>query len=462
MSADLDQLFGSLRADSDRIPLPLAAGARARGGRRRRNSVIASVLAVALVAAGVTSGLLLTGREDVTLPPARVNFVPLEQVGPGVSGEFPGRTFVWGQAAGGDAYFTWRSETTGQLMVAGVQLPTGKPAWPARELGKYGDFAGSFLAPGVLGVMGERDDGSPLDRRLHVVDLSTGQERWALDFDINQGGDLTPTTGGLLVTGENGGQLRLLDWASGKALWTMPSSQGTVVATTVATAEALDNRPLVLQAPDGALSLLTLPDMQPRPLGQRMQGRLTVIGGRVYASTEGGPVTVLDLAGGAPRPFHTPANGARAGMIQPCGPGLVCVQEESRTGEAMMVLDAATGARKWQVGGDYGRGRGGPVSTVGDRILGAEGMYSPSGKLLYRSGQAILSPVGPAAALAIQYPGSPGMGGGDQPVQVSGVDASDGHVTPLGTIRAGYGCVADNQYLACPDAAGFKVWRFSK
>lgn len=56
MSPDLDRMFSALRADADRAVLPAPDGLRERGNQRTRRRAIASLVAVAVLAGGVSIG----------------------------------------------------------------------------------------------------------------------------------------------------------------------------------------------------------------------------------------------------------------------------------------------------------------------------------------------------------------------------------------------------------------------
>lgn len=77
MSADLERMFSSMRADSDAAGLPAAIALRRRGDRRRKARTVAGLVAIALVVGGTTVGArqLLAGPITpeppiTTAPPA--------------------------------------------------------------------------------------------------------------------------------------------------------------------------------------------------------------------------------------------------------------------------------------------------------------------------------------------------------------------------------------------------------
>jgi hypothetical protein len=68
MSGDLDRMFSSLRADSDRAQLPAPVALRTRGDRRSKARAVAGLVAVALVVGGTTFGARQLLAGPVTPP----------------------------------------------------------------------------------------------------------------------------------------------------------------------------------------------------------------------------------------------------------------------------------------------------------------------------------------------------------------------------------------------------------
>lgn len=69
MSADLEWMFSSLRADSDRAQVPAPLALRKRGDRRSKARTVAALVAVALVVGGTTFGARQLLAGPVTRPP---------------------------------------------------------------------------------------------------------------------------------------------------------------------------------------------------------------------------------------------------------------------------------------------------------------------------------------------------------------------------------------------------------
>ncbi|HEX2771468.1 MAG TPA: PQQ-binding-like beta-propeller repeat protein, partial [Micromonosporaceae bacterium] len=228
MPADLDRMFAALRADADALSLTEPAAPRRRGERLRRTRVGLSAIATACLVVAVTAGGAWLGRGQERPEPARppmppvghpVDFTPLKQVGPGLTFDAPTRL---GQSASvGDRAFVGWQQQDGLLKVAALDLRTGRPAWPARSLGRSDDWNGLIAQPQAVIMIAGHNDGRPLDQTLFVLDPATGQVRW--ERGLHMDGDELVFFDAAMVIAGSGGQTTALDWRTGAELWSIPA-----------------------------------------------------------------------------------------------------------------------------------------------------------------------------------------------------------------------------------------------
>jgi outer membrane protein assembly factor BamB len=492
MSADLDLLFAAAREYADGVPLPDTAAVRRRGQRRQqtqRTAVVVAVVVAVVAAAGV--GAALTGRRighprpAVTPTPGHsVNFVPLQPI-PDATVAYPGAgqqggVFPLTAVAGDRAFVGWR-QSDGAIRVGGIDLATGRPAWPVHTLGYYGDWNGMFAVPEALIVIGEHDDGrNGPDYTLFVVDPATGAVRWQREFSINSDG-LEPYGSVLVYANGTDGVTSGLDWTTGKAKWSFHSPGGapeqriTVNVGDTRLGEVTADRTLrVYDVTTGALTS-TVPDVG------SPADRYLASGGRLYVASgdRGYQVRAYDLdhPGAAVQAYSAPPD-RRLEAIEPCGPGRVCLLDEVPTAGAgvdstaeVAAIDVAARKQVWR---KPAPGTGALIQ-LGDRILATGGrkggtqnrLFDPSGRQLLQpedqQGTALRLSSGSLLVFARQRETAAPDGGSlvrDTPVD--GVIATDGSRVPLGRLSAfGFACSATERYLVCPTAQEFRVWRYA-
>lgn len=481
MSTELDRMFMALREDADAIPLGEAAGARRRGERRRRTQLVAVAAAVAcVVAAGVAGGSWLTrdlaGPEPEPIaPPDRVvELGPPRPLGEEIS--FGGRPeFALTSLAGDRAYGSWFAGD--RLMVAAADLETGRPSWPARDLGEFDDSNGIVALPHSLLAIGEHNDGTVPDQLLFVVDPDSGEVRWKLPFSINDDDLLFFDAAVVLVTAD--GTSRGYDWAAGRVLWEQPATADRPVMSIgmthpnaappndVLLAKHLpllgDPRLLQITAGgnllvrDAATGTLTATKAGVAPSGH---ADYIAFDGRLYGYSLMEPTYRLRMSevdGAAPpRDILTGAPEHSIGRPVACGTGRVCVLDTYSGQGQVIALDVARGREAWRAAAPpdaeeltsagarvvaTGRDRDQSVVSVLYDAEGREVVRTPT-QLVWLSTGTLLS-----------------LGA----TEVAGVDAAGGTVRALGELpeHSRY-CSWSETRLACPTRTGFQVWAINR
>jgi hypothetical protein len=146
MSPDLDRMFSALRADTDRAGLPAPDGLRERGNQRTRRQAIAGLVAVAVLAGGVSIGARQLLAGPVAPPPqpgetATPSLTPSPTAAPTVEETYPVGSPL-PQTAGCDQLFVFPYDgppATGRALPASVMLRAGD--W-GRCYAMVGDHAG--------------------------------------------------------------------------------------------------------------------------------------------------------------------------------------------------------------------------------------------------------------------------------------------------------------------------------
>ena len=224
MPADLDRLYAALGTHADDLPLADPDAVRTRGRQRSRGRHLAAAAATVILLGTATGVGWLMDRSG--LPALQDRFISLEPIGPGIpmpldpaneTGSY-GMASVVGQPAFGAA-----RTPDGHLRVGAVDLATGGPAWPSRDLGRWGDWMGMIALPQGVIVIGEHDDGTTPDHVAMVVDPASGTLRWQVGIDDLQFEYFDSV---LVVLSSADRLIRGLDWQTGAERWRRPIDPG--------------------------------------------------------------------------------------------------------------------------------------------------------------------------------------------------------------------------------------------
>ncbi len=505
MSADLDDLFTTLSRDADAVPLTEATSVRRLGERRKRaRAAVAGAAALCVVAAGGATWLTRPDTdENRNGPPVTAErstpASSLPAVGAAVT--FGGTArFAFTGIAGERVYAGWH-EQDGTIKTVGADLATGRPAWPARALGRFDDFGGTVALPQAIMTSVEHNDGTEPDRTMFMLDPATGAQRWTLPFDVAD--DMVHYADRLVVQNQATGVTKAFDWVTGRVLWERPAGADRPVRTlgmyVPADRERAGQGTFPVDFSDRRLIQLTASgkvvvrdsatgDPQQTLAGPVPNGRPVAYDGRLYA-VDGADaedpatryrITTVDVAGsGDPRVVYTGPAGRRFEDLTLCGKDSVCLIDSAQESLAQVVsVDVTTGREAWR--------RPAPehlatLSARGDRLLvtgrSTQGstpedmtmkqsslLYDRDGKQLLRDQDqgAMVTWVGPGTLLTVPPPQIPtGTGEQVRPVSrdVVKVSAKNGSRKVLGSVPEGPGyCSATGERLACPTATGLQLF----
>ncbi|MFI1988172.1 PQQ-binding-like beta-propeller repeat protein [Actinoplanes sp. NPDC020271] len=323
-----------------------------------------------------------------------------------------------------EALFTAREEDDGVTVVA-RPLVAGGPSWQAEARGVASDGVELSRSGSVLVVR----DGDT----LRVLDVATGQERWAVQQELT-----TVLGDHVLITGEEGG-VRFADLETGRVRWRQQTSPAEA---------ALDSsgRFLCLFDIDSTLQVRSVTDG--RLLAQRTLVDLsetlgpTIVGDRVYLL---GASTVIALRlddlttawTGKPLVL-TPT------VVAACG-DLICVRARS----GVSGLDPATGALRWTgpgwVGWSSDSSSAGLAGGIAQRSDGSNAVLDPATGGVVR----LLGRGRVAGDLMLRLDGD----------RTQVTDLRTGRLYGTLTEVAPYGCTAAGDFLACRKHGGITVWK---
>jgi outer membrane protein assembly factor BamB len=440
---------------------------------REARIVIAGVLAVALVVAGLD--VLRRHLDELAypggLPPIGQ---PLALTGGGDVDSVTSASIVDGRA------FAAARSADGTVWVTGMDLTTGRPAWPALDLGRWFQLADIVALPQAVIVLVQSRADNGIVRSLIFIDPATGRRRWRLD--LGGGGLVYPEV--LVSAGDQTSPMvRGLDWRTGEPKWelSMPTGaqlavvnvnyaeispgvltqlrlrtdhrlfevdpDGTVTTYDARTGHQIDRRDKVLPEPAD-------PDADPSYYGV-LGSTLVAFGARRV------DLYRLDDLTAKPLSFTPPASSTLTGLSE-CGDHRVCLQyQESFTAAAtLQVVDTTSG----QVIFDKSERVGSYLSVDGDQLLasGTQLYDRNTGNMLLDFPTSAAAFVAPGRVLMLVagdgliYPVAP------PEVDVYTVAAATGKTTKLGTIqRLLNRCSADAYRLVCPTRDGLRAWRFA-
>jgi outer membrane protein assembly factor BamB len=489
MPTDLDELFGTLRGRADAVPLGTAAEARRRGERRTATrAVSAAGAAVLLVGIGMGAATWREQPDTRRSPAAIAPADPLAAVGEPVGfGGTPERSEV--SVAAGRAFASWWM-TDGTVRVQGVDLHTGRVAWPARTLGRFSDFGGvDAHRAGVL-ITVTPDRNVPDQQRIHVLDPATGTARWQLSLDTAEQ-ELTRYADRLVITSLRTGATEARDWVTGRVLWDVP---GDGAAVTRVLGEASAGDPLRSGGPaadeytgDRLVQVTAGGKVLTRDVrtGRKLQ---TVVGAgvtpedtllayqnrlyhAVHTGAAGGPyrIRVVGLEDGTVGMVYHGPTGRVFTSFAACGPDRICVIDNARDSfrfSEIAAIDIRTGQEMWRAAAPPGSAT---VDFRNDRILvtgdgdGSEGDHSA---LFDSAGGQLLGPADRHALLfwagadtLIYLPGLQGHMDRDRiPPNVATIAAQDGSVELRGFAEPTWQCAYTADRLACAGPDVLQIW----
>lgn len=491
MSTGLDGVLAELAARADEIPLADGYRVRASGERRRRRARVrlTAAASVVLIAVATVAGVGWLRRGDrpdprpgplpVATPETSaspVAFSRLTELGknllPLSSGDGAMASIT------GDRAMAVVHQQNGELKVGAIDLTNLRQAWKPVTLGKYDDWNGMIAVPGAAIVIGEHNDGSPLDNTMFVVDARTGAVRWKREFSVN-GSDIAYFESALVLA--SGDSIVGLDWATGATRWTVKNTTTAALLANETSTQASSpsgtgrvyHDPRLIQLTDGAINVYDtrtgkqLAHQATTGLGK--QG--VAFDGRLYLASKTRPYRVqeydLDHLD-KPQTRYTSTDGTRGvAQMQPCGRGALCLLETTDDPDssdrrienrpAVTAVDLAAGRSLW-----HAEVRGAEsMQPVGDRLLvsirdittmmSSDQIFDVTGKPLLVAGGEV-RPINAHSALRF----AAGQ------TSVSGLDLASGTETPLGTVPASpIACGWNDRLLVCPTEKGFGVWRFT-
>lgn len=488
MTADLNRLFAALGSHADAMPLADPGTVRDRPGGRGRLLVAAAAALLLLAGTAIGIGWLTGPRRtpDPALPPVPPGqFTALTPVGPGISMRFgpldQGGAYGMASVVGERAFVAGRTPD-GNLRIGAIDLATGRPAWPTRNLGRWGDWNGMTALPQGVIVIGERDDGTTPDHVAMIVDPATGALRWQIGVDDLQ---FEPYESLLVVLSSTEHLIRGLDWRTGAERWRRPVAPGTgtqIVGNRSTTAAPVAHGPLgaatapndhrlLLVDPTGTLHVHDARTGDPIATHDGVAdpaSRYQAYDGMLYAVSTTRPTRVRAFDLDRPDGMHTlytaaPDDDRFVDGVMPCGPGRICLFSRGSPGPdpatdttEIVAIDVAKRRDLWRrpaPGGQF-------AAALGNRILTGSGqLYDGDGRQLLDTPYAVTGWVSPGSLLVLSRPDATDA---RADVEVAGASAEDGTRTPLGRIPAmsGY-CSWSTTVLVCPTADGFKAWRFA-
>ncbi|MCA2216700.1 outer membrane protein assembly factor BamB family protein [Jidongwangia harbinensis] len=491
MPTDLDELFGTLRRTADAVPLGTAADARRRGDRRTgTRAATAAAATVLLIGAGVGVTTRHEQPDTRRAPVATAPAAPLAAVGEPVGfGGTPDRSEV---SVTPDRAFTgWRT-ADGTVRVRGIDLTTGRPAWPARTLGTFDDFEGvDAHRAGVL-VTVTPDRNAAQRQRIHVLDPETGTTRWQLSLDTAEQ-ELTRYADRLVITSRRTGATRARDWVTGRALWDAP---GAGEAVTLVLGEAVAGVPVRSGGPsadeytgDRLVQVTAGGKVLARDVRTGLRVRTVVGGGvtpedtllayqnrlfhadRTDAVGEPYRVRVTGLDGGAGMVYRGPS-GRSFTSLAACGPDRICVIDNARGSfrfSEIAAIDTRTGLEVWRTAAPPGSSS---MDFRNDRLLvtgdgdGSAGdhsaLYDPAGRQLLRPADRHALLFWAGADTLIYLPGLQGhMDQRQIPPNVATLAAADGSVRVRGFAEPTWQCAYTAGRLACAGPERLQIWDLS-
>ncbi|MEV0454214.1 PQQ-binding-like beta-propeller repeat protein [Catellatospora methionotrophica] len=477
MSTEPERFYAALAERVDAVPPPELSAVRARAAQRRRRSfggllaALAAAVVAVLGAQAVLSPATAPVRPVLPTVPAATGFVPFDGAAAPVI-RFAGPvTFGMTATAGDRSYAMWMAED-GNEWVGAVDLLTGKPLWPARNLGKFGDTNGMEVSAGAILLLTEQGFGNPLIKdgsdTIIAVDPTTGQIMWTLPYSFNDT-DRVLYDDTLVLTWSERGVTEAIDLRTGKARWTVTEQvarSGTNAMRTMSELYAIGgfagripaDRRVVLHLADGRVQVrdvnsgqvereLTAPVLSPPSEQVRVE---TVVDGTLYQFA-GNRSGLLALDGSA-KAYEVGLQAKLDGAwLSPCVAGGLFCAVTGETGESatLTVVDPRSGATVWQ-------------HEVKGRLQGV--LPGPAGLLVMGEPSSVLAGDGtPLTGLD----GRPlWLESGNLlvlgPAGVTGHQLSTGENVALGKVDvAGY-CSANATMLTCPTKDGIGVYRYAR
>jgi hypothetical protein len=462
MPADLDELFITLGAHADRIPLGTPENARRRGQRRRRRVVAAGLALVAVATASTVVAVAQLALRPVPPATPTFDFIPLRPAGTvsmdvapidprDAEGGYNGSVIV-----DGVAYVV--SDPAGRpAQLGALDLAAGAPVFPTVDLGVWAN--GLRLAhagpEGLLLV-------APGESSMIVVDPSSGVVRWQVAIDPVTA--VLPTESAIIAYHLGTGLARALDWQTGAERWHRQYGVADWVS---------EAYPESLVRPGTAARTSSYPDRM--VVGRRgsvdiidthtgdVLGSFNVerpentqfIAGALYTNEEGEVWAHPLDTGGPPTLVYSDPDG-EGGGVDWCGPSVLCVYDSSWfPGEDTLILldlDTHRELARFQARG--------LAQVVGERVLTPDGLFDLAGNLLtdldltdayewWITASSVLT-------LTLEDDGARGV--------VRGLRTEDGATMLLGEIplASSAGCSIDARYLVCPAPDGFHAWQFAE
>jgi outer membrane protein assembly factor BamB len=425
---------------------------------------------------------------DPALP--QVQFSALTPVGVGIAMRFglldEGGAYGMASVVGDRAFVAGRTPD-GSLRIGAIDLATGRPAWPTRDLGHWGDWNGMTALPQGVIVIGEHDDGTDPDHVAMVIDPASGALRWQVGIDDLQ---FEPYESLLVVLSSREHLIRGLDWRTGTERWRRsidPAAGAQILGNQSTTAPPVARGPLGTATPSGDHRLLlvdangTLHVYNARtgdalathrevgePASAQGSPRYQAYDGTLYAISATRPTRLRGFDLDRPDGTHTLYTAAPDDLrfidgVTPCGTGRICLISGGSPGPdpatdttEIVAIDEAKRRELWRrpaPGAQF-------AAALGNRILTGSGqLYDRDGRQLLNIPHTLTGWVTPGSLLALSRPNATDT---RADVEVAGVSADDGARTPLGRIptMSGY-CSWSTTVLVCPTAEGFKAWQFA-
>ncbi|WP_433063752.1 hypothetical protein [Dactylosporangium sp. CS-033363] len=489
MSTELDPFFAALRHDAEALPAAAPAHVRELGrrrGRRRALAVGAAAFAAVAVIALVIGVALPHGRphggEPATPGPtsteAPPRFEKLTPVGSAIAlGAAVSNRLATVQVLGDRAFVCLQNEA-GETSVVAVDLATGRKVWGPLVVATFRDTAVIHWHPRFVVLMGRHDDGTRPDGSVLTLDPDSGKTLLKVDVDAFEQDDIVLGESTLVIGSRGEGTTRGYDLATGQVRWTVPDPSGRIVhslpmqlpggpgaaplrsafgGSFLATGQFVqftgDGTAIVRDVGTGAEASRRAGVLSPSGAGGEHDDGVAV-GGVLYAVDHGTGATVratdLTKPGAATTTVYTAAQGARIGQVLACGPGRICLAEQSDNG--MRLVDLDTGRRRavWTRDGvtrDW-HALDGQVLVNGLDEPG--GIYDAAGKQLLKEPGRRQGWIDPRSALVFT-----------QDDEVLGVTPLNGDPVRLGAIGAALGWGWSRTHLIAVVGDEIKVWRFA-
>ncbi|GAA2376078.1 hypothetical protein Cme02nite_10330 [Catellatospora methionotrophica] len=474
MSTDPERFYAALAERVDAVPPPELSAVRARAAQRRRRSFggLLAALAAAVVAVLGAQAVLSPAATPPVRPvlPAVTDFVSFDGSADPVI-PFTGPVgFGMTTTLGDRSYAMWMAED-GNEWVGAVDLLTGRPLWPARNLGKFGDTNGMQVSAGAILLLTEQGFGNPLIKdgsdTIIAVDPATGQIMWTLPYSFNDT-DRVLYDDTLVISWPLRGVTEALDLRTGKARWTAREpvlQSGTNAIHTMAelyafggfTGRTPADRRVVLHLSTGRAQLrdVTTGRVEQEivapvlPLDGDTLRYETVVGENIYQFA-GHRAKVQPLDGSPTMPDQAVQADLTGTWPSPCMYTLFCaITGDTGDSATLTVVDPSLGVTHWErevktrVRGVFPTADG--VLVVGETSL----VFAPDGTPVASvDGQAMWVESGNLLVFG--------------PAGVSGHQLSTGENVALGKVDvAGY-CSANATMLTCPTKDGIGVYRYAR